>query len=170
MTKRSNLINGTLSRSVLIALACGAMGVAAMAQQGNTGTGALPTKGLLVAPATAEGITPAEIQLNLKSARIPDKAQLELSVEPANVTNDKYVVVVSTMDGTQKQIGTFAFFPPPRVGKVQKFLIDAQPLIAEAKDTNRSQFDLSVRLVPVSQDKNLAGSILRVLGARLVGG
>lgn len=169
MSKLSNLINRTLSRSILIALAGGAMGVTAMAQQNNTGT-ELPKKGLLVAPATAMGIIPAEIQLNLKSARIPDNAQLELSVEPANVTNDKYIVVVSTTDQAQKQIGTFAFYPPPRVGKVQKFLIDAQPLIAEAKDTNRSQFDLSVRLVPVSQDKNLAGSTLKVLGARLVGG
>jgi hypothetical protein len=53
---------------------------------------------------------------------------------------------------------------------VQKFLIDAQPLVDAVKANNTSQFSLSVQLLPVNQEKALSASTLRVLGARWVGG
>lgn len=141
-----------------------------MAQDNPASGVAWGSKGLLVAPATADGNRPAQIKLNFDSAYIPSNAQLELVVEPTAVSNEKYLIVVSTAGGEKKEIGTFSFFPAPRKGEVQRFFVDAQPFIAAVKANNTSQFDLSVQLVPVNRDKNLSGSTLRVVGARLVGG
>lgn len=162
--------NWAFVAGLLLAAWLGSAGILAMAQDGPAGQDTRQAKGLLVAPATASGSKPAQIQLDLNSVPIPANAQLELSVEPTVVGNEKYVVVVRKADGTNKEIGAFSFFPPPHAGKVEKFLMDAEPIIAAARDTNKSQFDLSVQLVPVNRDSQLSSSALRVLGARLVGG
>jgi hypothetical protein len=167
MPRRSRVV---IFAGAMLAMWPGVAGLLAMAEDNPASGEARESKGLLVAPATANGSKPAQIQLDIDRAYIPANAQLELAVEPTAVSNENYVVVISTTDGAKKEIGTFSFYPPPREGKVQRFLVDAQPLVAAMKDNKKSQFDLSVQLVPVNQDKELSGSALRVLGARLVGG
>jgi hypothetical protein len=134
-----------------------------MAQGGNE------SSNLLVNPATANGTSPAQLKLDFAKVAIPPQPQLELSVEPLKVSNERYIVVVATADGQKKHLGSFTFYPPPRKGDVQRFLIDAGPLTA-GMSSSSSQKELSVRLVPVDGDKSVTNSELRILGARLVGG
>jgi hypothetical protein len=160
----------TVFAGAVLAMCFARAGASVMAQDIPANNSNFEPKGLLVSLATANGNKPAQIHLNVNSADIPANAQLELSVEPTAVSNEKYIIVVSTTDGKKKDIGTFSFFLPPRQGEVQKFLIDAQPLVDAVKANNTSQFSLSVQLLPVNQEKALSASTLRVLGARWVGG
>lgn len=128
------------------------------------------TRDLLFTPETAKGLAPAHIKLDIANAKIPSNAQLELTVEPTVVSNERYIVVVSSAAQPNKQIGSFSFFPPARVGNVQKFLVDAVPLLSAMQTKNMSEVDLSVQLIPVDRDNKLGASALRILGARLVGG
>ena len=160
-----------VASATILAFCIGAPGILAMAQdRSSTGDPEQQDKGLLVAPAIVSGNKPAQIQLHLDSAAIPANAQLEFAVKPTAVSTTKYVVVVRQTQGSEKEIGSFSFFPPPSPGKVAKFLVDAGPLVTAAKENNTSRFDLSVQLVPVNQSGDMSGSALRILGARLVGG
>jgi hypothetical protein len=147
----------------------GMIGGAAMAQA-TSDSNEPAARGVLVAAATAKGTEPAQIKLDLSKVTVPRLAQLELTVEPTAVSNERYIVVVSTAGDTKKQLGSFSFFPPPRQGEAQKFLVDAQGVVDAMKATNASQADLSVQLVPVNSSSTLGTSALRILGARLVGG
>jgi hypothetical protein len=146
-----------------------ALGTVAVAEQ-NPVKSEAASPNILVSAATAAGTAPAQIKLNLLNIEIPPHPQLELSVQPLRVTNEKYIVVVSSGDGAEKELGTFAFFPPPREGKVQKFLVDAEPVAAKIARDRKTPVELSVKLVPVTDSNTLTGSSVRILGARLVGG
>ncbi|MEP7030561.1 MAG: hypothetical protein ABI830_06485 [Pseudolabrys sp.] len=154
---------GALVGIIVLCTSCGSL---ALAQEINTAM----SRGLLVSAETAQGTAPTQIKLDFAKTLIPSRAQLELEVEPVSVSNERYIVVVSASGKGEKQIGSFSFFPPARKGEVQKFLVDAQPLLAEMKTKDASQFELSVQLVPVNSDNKLSNSALRILGARLVGG
>jgi hypothetical protein len=164
----SNL-GGRLGVAIVSVALMSAPGTHAVAEQ-TTPNWEATSSNVLVSTATAQGTVPTQIKLNLLDIEIPPHPQLELVVEPLKVTSDKYVVVVSSAEGGEKQLGTFAFFPPPREGNVQKFLVDAEPVAARIGGDRKTPLELSIKLVPVSENNTLAGSSVRILGARLVGG
>ena len=127
------------------------------------------SRGLLMAPAVATAAEPARISLDLTKFSIPPRAQLELAVVPNSPGEAPYIVVVS-VNGIAKPIGSFSFFRPPRPGEVQKFIVNALPLLDLVKASAPRQIDLSVQLVPVERGDNLSNAALRIVGARFVPG
>lgn len=121
---------------------------------------------ILVTPAIANNDTPAALTLDLSNSRISPQSRLELSVTPEKVSpNEAYLVVVSPAGEPTKQLGSFAFFPPPRAGETRKFLVDVPEITAD----KAAKTKLSVELVPVDAKEALASSSVRIVGARVVG-
>jgi hypothetical protein len=87
---------------------------------------------------------------------------LELALTPERVAkNEPFLVsVMAEAEGSApREIGSLAFFPPPRPGDTRQFLID----ISELPDTGRAK--LVIRLVPAEREP-LTQTRLRVNGIK----
>jgi hypothetical protein len=146
-----------------------------VAQQ-NVGQDGRPSRDVLVAGtrAIADGRSPAVITIDVGKNETSSQAQLELDVTPVSVSpNERYLLVVSIEDTSVGQnttrLGSVAFFPPPRLGEVRKFLFDLPSITAQMRAEGKTRIDLLVALVPVNSGRSLARSSVRVTGARIVG-
>ena len=110
--------------------------------------------------ARVEANAPAVLTLDpARAARAPSGI-LELALTPERVAkNEPFLVsVMAEAEGSApREIGSLAFFPPPRPGDTRQFLID----ISELPDTGRAK--LVIRLVPAGREP-LTQTRLRVNG------
>ncbi|WP_372425142.1 hypothetical protein [Salinarimonas chemoclinalis] len=110
--------------------------------------------GAAIAPdAPARLVLPRE---GAHAAAVP----LSLALTPTRISEDEafLVAVVAILpDGGEREIGTYAFFPPPREGTPRRFPLDLSTLPEGA-----GPITLEVRLVPV--EGGLEATRLRVEG------
>jgi hypothetical protein len=124
---------------------------------------------ILAAPAIARGIAPTQITLDLSNVLIPERAQLELTVQANHTSTEPYVIVVSS-GATNAPLGSFSFFPPPQPNEIRSFLIDADQIVRTVRSSGVPRLTLYLRLVPASDGSILRGIELRIVRATLIEG
>ncbi|HEV7368205.1 hypothetical protein [Arenibaculum sp.] len=149
---------------VLLALAA-MLAAPARAGGGAPSETSMDADGLLLSGegASAGAEAPAELVLDLARAADAPSGILEVALTPERVVRSEPFLVSVTADaagGPTREIASIAFFPPPREGETQRFLIDVSELPESGKAT------LSVRLVPAT-DAPLTRTRLRVEGLAL---
>ncbi|MGP9819581.1 hypothetical protein ACTZWW_06165 [Salinarimonas sp. NSM] len=120
-----------------------------------------PREGLLAEGAGAEIApeAPARLVLPRDRARAAG-SPLSLALTPTRIAEDEafLVSVVALLpDGAEREIGSYAFFPPPRAGTPRRFPLDLSSL-----SQGEGPITLEVRLVPVAAE--LEQTRLRVEG------
>ncbi|WP_029030504.1 hypothetical protein [Salinarimonas rosea] len=120
-----------------------------------------PADGLLAEGAGAEVAPDAPARLVLPRDRVRAAVgPLSLALVPTRIAEDEAFlvsVVAIGPDGAEREIGSYAFFPPPREGTPRRFPLDLSTL-AEAD----GPLTLEVRLLPV--EAGLEETRLRVEG------
>jgi hypothetical protein len=150
---------------------------ASMATAGTSeGTGQQPTAesaSVLVfgAGAVASGRLPAVITIDLDHRSANEHAQLELSIAPVTVSaSEAYLIVVNEINEQGRpvrELSSFSFFPPPRLGEIRRFYMDV-PTISNQLKGGDMRLKLSIALVSVDPKQDLASSSVRIVDARIV--
>jgi hypothetical protein len=168
------LLIAGVTAAMALSLVCQAAMQDAIAQAGpsvSTSEQGNAMSNVLVTPATADTTKPTVFTVDLSKSSISPGSRLELSVSPENISpQEAYVVVVTPVGAPEKQLGSFAFFPPPRPGEVRKFYVDVPTDALRKVSDNKGKVDLSVELVPVERGRAITSSTVRILSARVVGG
>jgi hypothetical protein len=126
------------------------------------------------AGAVASGRLPAVIIIDVDHHDANEHAQLELSIAPITVAaNEAYLIVVSEVNGQGagkpgRELSSFSFFPPPRVGEIRRFYMDVPPISSELKDKGDTRLKLSIAMVSVDPKQDLVSSSVRIVDARIV--
>lgn len=132
----------------------------------DTGSaGTMAEAGIIVegAGSVATGEKPA--RFSVAFAERAAGGAMEITLTPVSVSrNEAYLVVVSEVPeregASPRQLGSFAFFPPPRAGEARTFIVE-QPTGGVGPHR------IEVELVPVEAVQGLRESAVRVTGARL---
>lgn len=163
MTRQS--VSGVLA--IVIALVCINQALAQSNPTGNAGKASAAMAKPLTSPTIAGAGKPALVSIDLGTMSTAP-AKLEFSVSPETVSSEEsYIVSVSPVEKPEDQLGSMAFYPPPRVGEVRKFYINLSPAVL-AEHRLDSKIDLSITLVPVDRKEAFAASSMRILGARVI--
>jgi hypothetical protein len=127
--------------------------------------------------AIATGAEAASIPLSPPEGGAGTAKAVEVTVRPLVVDpNESYLVTVlllepCTGDGASVPnecvLGTFSFYPPPREGEEQTFVVPARGR-AFVGSATEGDMRIGIRLVSANPQADLTDSALEVLGARLV--
>ena len=169
------VLEGRSRNQWLAALAAAALVVAAVAvwridADTPNGTGAMaqagkPHGGLIEGIDSTLSGRPTRLVVAIDPKLDRDRTFLRLTLSPTVVKpNEAFLVAVYATGAPSGpvEIGSFSFFPPPKVGETRTFLVDLGPTL---RGQRSGPVELSIRLLPVDAPEVI--SRVKVVGADL---